>query len=199
MPIQHQRLIPRYTMWRLLEDGVLAEECLWNNTVGSGTVSFSGVVETFFSPQKTRNDGFSSMLPTASFHDSGAARLCSSTRGRSVPASPHAYEFLGWYSTSKEKSWAPSPLPPNWVEGSFPSQAGELPPSAVRSERAVVHLCSSSSHAVGAGPFLTPGQLFWWNRGKQCGSGNGNDLSIVASRGIWMLAAGRSKERLKRT
>lgn len=51
MPIQHQRLIPRYTRWRLLEDGVLAEERLWNNTVGSGTVSFSGVVEAFFSSE----------------------------------------------------------------------------------------------------------------------------------------------------
>lgn len=139
MPIQHHRLIPRYTRWRLLEDGVLAEECLWNNTVGSGTVSFSGVVETFFSSQKTRNDGFS-LLPTASFHNSWAACLCSSTRGRSVPTSPHAYEFSGWYSTSKEKSWAPSPLPPNWVEGSFPSQAGELPPTAVHSGKG----CGSS-------------------------------------------------------
>jgi len=78
---------------------------------------------------------------------------------------------------------SPFSLAPRLVEGFSPSRAGELPPSALRSGKG----CGSALilfHTVGAGPFTTPGQLFWQNRGKHCSSGNGNDLTIEAGRGI---------------
>lgn len=199
MPIQHQRLIPRYTRWRLLEDGVLAEERLWNNTVGSGTVSFSGVVEAFFFLWKPELMAFPpcSRLPPST--TAGPPACAPPLEAGLSPHHPTLMSSRGDIQPPRRRAEPLLPCPQTgWRDPSHPRQASCLPPLCTR-ERALVYLCSSSSHAVGAGPFITPGQLFWWNRGKQCSSGNGNDLSIVASRGIWMLAAGRSKERLKRT
>lgn len=148
----------RYTRWRLLEDEFLAEECLRNNAAGSYAVSFLGVMDTFFSSQKTRNGCFFSVLPSASFHDSWAVRLCSFTRWQSVPASPTLMMSQGDTEPARGRAEPLLSCPPDWVEGSSPSRAGDLPPSALRSGKG----CGSSFPlfpTVGAEPFITPGQL----------------------------------------
>lgn len=196
MPIQYHRLIPRYTRWRLSEDGVLAEECLKYCRISHGfLLRCCGHI--FFLSEKQKWLLFLS-APKCLLPRQLGCPLMLLHSGAICSCITHAYEGSGWYATSEGKSWVPSLLPPDWVERSSPSRAGELPPLAVHSGKG----CGSSLllfHTVGAGPSITPGQLFWQNRGKQCSSGNGNDLGIVAGRGIWMLTAGTSKERLQWT
>lgn len=130
----------RYTRWRLLEDEVLAEECFRNNTVGSYAVSFLGVMDTFFSSQKTRNGCFFSVLLSASFHDSWAARLCSFTRWQSVPASPMLMMSQGDRGLARGRAEPLLSCPQTgWRDPPHPRQGTWLPPLCAQ-ERAVVHL-----------------------------------------------------------
>lgn len=166
----------------------MAEECHWNNTVGSYMVSFSGVADTFFTLRKPDITIFFSALLIAFSHGGWAVGMLLLS-GAISPCITHARGASG---TCRHRVEELSPLfaALRLSERMFHPQ---LPPSTMPSGKC----CSSSLllfHTVRAGLLTIPGQLSWWSCSR-----DGNDLSITTSRGIWILVAGRIKERLKST